>query len=571
MKRKKKKLTPEQLEKRRDAAFRKEIRDSFINAGFVYISTVNKPFVIGRRKVELDYVFIYENILLICEDTCAAKKNKGHIRKKKEAFEEIKSNFSDFYRWLCDNFPEKTPLLEKYREERFLTFFLYCSQNELELSSDEKDIYNDIIFVKPQTLHYFYKISLSIRRSARYEIFRFLGLKSEQIGLSSSESGITKIKAPIIYPKDITGIYNGVRVVSFMMSAEKLLSTCYVMRKDNWEESIWLYQRLIEKDKIKSIRNFLATKGEAFYNNIIVGLPDNVRFTDRTGNSVSISQIGDLENCKLEIPEEMNSICVIDGQHRIYAHYEGPEGDRQEEKISLLRKQLHLLVTGLIFPPQMTPIERAQIQSEIFRDINSNAKAVPPSLILQIEMILDPFSDVGLARRIIERLNKRKVFLNMFELSALEGTKIKVASIVRFALRYLVSTKPSEGKVSLYTCWDGDKEAMKDKKEGALEEYIDFCVNNLDIYFSAVKNNNLSDWNDPGSKIRSVIALNGFIIAYNRQLKVNGLQTFDFYNTKFKGWTMDFSRENFSYTASQYRKFSTQILEEVFGISDPEI
>ena len=46
-----------------------------------------------------------------------------------------------------------------------------------------------------------------------------------------------------------------------MMSAEDLLNTCYVLRKDNWSESIWLYQRLIEKGKIKNIRNFLASKG----------------------------------------------------------------------------------------------------------------------------------------------------------------------------------------------------------------------------------------------------------------------------------------------------------------------
>ena len=60
----------------------------------------------------------------------------------------------------------------------------------------------------------------------------------------------------------------------------------------------------------------------------------------------------------------MNSVCVIDGQHRIYAHYEAPITEKYESQIAPLRKQLHLLVTGLIFPPDMKPVERKQIQSQ---------------------------------------------------------------------------------------------------------------------------------------------------------------------------------------------------------------
>ena len=42
----------------------------------------------------------------------------------------------------------------------------------------------------------------------------------------------------------------------------------------------------------------------------------------------------------------------------------------------------------------------------------------------------------------------------------------------------------------------------------------------------------------------------------------------DFYDRIFNGWTIDFSKDGFKYTSSQYRKFSTQILREVFQISD---
>lgn len=73
---------------------------------------------------------------------------------------------------------------------------------------------------------------------------------------------------------------------------------------------------------------------------------------------------------------------------------------------------------------------------------------------------------------------------------------------------------------------------------------------------------------DTDSKLLSVISINGFIIALTRQLSVNGVNDFAFYDRIFNGWTIDFSKDGFKYTSSQYRKFSTQILREVFQISD---
>lgn len=565
---KRKKLTEEQLAKRRDAAFRRKIRSTFTSAGFLYLNTLNKHQKIGNRVIEIDAIFIYENVMLICEDTGTTTNIKDHIRKKKEAFDTINSNFSEFFNWLCATFPDNEEQLNAYQKERYLVFNLYFSQNELNLDKGERSRFDSIIFVEPAILNYFSRITSCIRLSSRFEIFRFLNIKSEDIGSSKSDAAIKTIKAPIICSEDSVGIYNGVRVVSFMMSADILLNTSYVMRKDNWEDSNWPYQRLIEKEKITKIRRFLAEKGQAFYNNIIVGLPNTVRFVDAAGNYVSIDKIGDLQSCKLLIPEEWNSICVIDGQHRIFAHHIGPENDKLEPKIAYLRNKLHLLVTGLIFPPSMSQIDIAQIQSRIFLEINQNAKSVPADVLLHIEMISNPFSDIGLARRVIESLNKEKIFLNKFELSSIDESKIKVASIIKFVLRYSVTLKPSEGKVSLFSYWDKNKrERLLNKDEDALNEYIEFCTANLRDYFSAVKNRFKTEWNDESSKLLSVISINGFIISYTRQLAVNGLQSFEFFNNAFQQLEINFSKEDFPYTSSQYRKFSDKIISDAFGLN----
>ena len=369
------------------------------------------------------------------------------------------------------------------------------------------------------------------------------------------------------------GLRNGIRVVSFMMSAEKLMRTSYVLRKDSWQESMFLYQRLIEREKIKGIRKFLADKGVAFYNNIIVGLPDSVKFEDDSDDHklLPVNEVADFQHCKLVIPDEMNSICVIDGQHRIFAHHEAPTTDKYEPKISILRHQLHLLVTGLIFPIEMTVSQRMQIQSEIFLDINDNTKKVAANVLTHIEMIKDPFSDVGLARRVIEKLNRSRVFLNRFELSGLDEGKIKVASIIKFALRYLVSISPVEGKTSLYSYWDGDKDAFASKDENMLSDYISFCSEKIELFFSAVRAVFKEAWYDQSSKMQSVTSLNGFIIAFNRQLGKNGIRDFEFYREKLQKLTIHFSKEDFPYTSSRYRSFSTKILEDCFDFSPDEI
>lgn len=569
------KLTEEQRiamqKKRKDAAFKKKIRTTFANAGFSSFATTDKHFSIGHRVVELDYLFIYENIILICEDTCSQKKDKEHIRKKSEAFKEIQANVPALLDWIKTTFPEKAALIDEYRPNRFKVFFVYIPQVELNLTDDEKALFSNLIFWEPETLSYFHKISQCIYHSARYEMFRFLELSNEEIGPSGSGENEAIIKAPIICSEESTGHDNGIRVVSFMMSAETLLRTSYVLRKDNWENSMFLYQRLIEKEKVKGIRKFLAEKGEAFYNNIIVALPDSVKFQIDSKEVVSIDEVGDFQRCKMIIPDEMNSICVIDGQHRIFAHYEASPSEKYEPIISKLRKRLHLLVTGLIFPPEMKEADRKRIQSEIFLDINDNTKKVAPNVLTHIATLKDPFSDIGLARRVIEKLNGERTFLKRFELSSLDEGKIKVSSIIKYALRYLVTIDPAEGKTSLYAFWDGDKEAFLQRDEEALKGYIQFCAKKIDEYFAAVKETYRSQWEDADTKLLSTVAINGFVFAYTRQLAKNGIQNFEFYRNCFQKMDVDFSKDKFLYSSSQYRRFSNEVLTKAFGFTEEEL
>lgn len=552
-----------QKEKR---ALKRKIKATFTGVGFEHIPTNGHEMKVGTRTVEVDAMFVYKNIWLLSEDTVQNNNKTDHILRKNEAAGEIKSNIGEFIEELIKIFPEKEDVLKEYDKDRIKLYFLYTNSSGIEETEDIKTRFSNLTFMQLRTLNYFNSMMKCIKYSTRNEIFRFLGLKSNQIGIQKSTSEDSKITAPIVYSNEMTGLANDIRVVSFMMSAQDLLDTCYVLRKDNWEESIWLYQRLIVKNKIRNIRKFLENSGEAFYNNIIVALPDKIKFEDKNGNYKPINNVSDLgENLKLILPKEINSICVIDGQHRIFAHYESGTDDQQEKKIKKLRKRLHLLVTGLVFPEDMPEEEKRRFQSRLFLEINSNTKKVPASVLLQIRRIQNPIADESIAQSVIEHLNRKSVFKDKFQLSTLGGGTIKTASIVRFALRYLVTAKPEAGKKSLYEYWNGDKKKFDKMEDKAVDNYTEYCSVVLEQYFSAIKEQLQEYWNEE-SKLLSVISINGFIIAFTRQLSVNGVQDRAFYSNIFKDWKIDFSKDEFPYTSSQYRKFSTKILKEAFQI-----
>ena len=92
----KKVLSPQEIEKRKaekkikrkTRQFKNKIKYIFTMSGFKYINSEDHHMKIGFRDIELDAIFLYENIMIICEDTGSGLEHiKDHIRKKQQAFE----------------------------------------------------------------------------------------------------------------------------------------------------------------------------------------------------------------------------------------------------------------------------------------------------------------------------------------------------------------------------------------------------------------------------------------------------------------------------------------------------
>lgn len=538
----------------------------FGNMGFTHLATEGKEAKFGLRTGEIDAVFFFENILLIVEDTTSAKAF-DHAKHKRLLAEQILSSKADFIAWLKTTFPEDSVALGAYSPSRFKLFYLYISRKEMDLDKDELALLEPMIVVSTRALSYFDRLAKTIRRSAKTDLWRFLALDSNDIGATSVGAAAKAIDTTIISPDDSTGFSNGVRLVSFMISADVLLRNAFVLRKDNWGYSTDLYQRLIDAGRIKKIRQYVAAEGSAFLNNIIVGLPPNVTFQTAAGKPIDLADVQDYSAYRMTIPDEFNSLCIIDGQHRVFAHYEGV--DDLEDRVAAVRSKVHLLATGLVFPENMDELERLKLQSEIFLDINSNSKPVPADVLLAIQSLRAPYADVAIARRVLEQLNKKRAFRGMFQMSQMDQAPIKIASIVKFALRYLVDIDSDAGLFEEWLLGDPARAALRTKSSSdLLAEYVEYCATVLDMYFNALKENHLEDWTNPDSKITSTTVINALIIALRRSLPALGLLPFGDYQTRMSAWSINFAKSTFPFASSQYARFSQEILRDVFKLRE---
>lgn len=575
--RKKKKkivMTAEQRKSKRNQEYlSKGIKKLFSDIGFVSFNLTSKEsdFFLPSRQIELDHVFMKDNIIVVCEDTaCSNDELKKHMRSKQDSAEAIKIYKHKFIEELKLRRPEIFSKYANYADARYFIKYLYFSFNPTGVLKTEHDAhFNELIIVEKNIYSYLSKMADTIKLSFLYEFYNFLGLKPKDIGMTRSSDRKETFNAAVIYPDDYSGLSNGVKIVSFMASAEFLLRNGYVLRKDSWSKSDGLmYQRLLEKNKVNDLRQFIAKNKEAFFNNVIIGLPEGTKLEKSDGSYINIMNYvpNQFEVVKINIPDMFNTLCIIDGQHRIFAHYQS--NDSFEPTMSELRNKLHILVTGIIFPPNLNEYEKRAFESKIFLDINRNAKKVPAEIINYIESVKDPFLDTSIARSVLLQMNENGVFHNMFEFSSVQPGTIKVASIIKYGLNQLVRLSPDD-KTSLYYYFnDANKDDLLNKDLIVLDRYVKFCSDALRSYFSAIREVFNPQWSKE-TKMLSVVSINGFILAFKDSLNHFGVQDRDFYLEVFRLDTIDFSKENFIYTSSGYNKFSEDIYRRFFQPLEP--
>ncbi|MBD2753534.1 DGQHR domain-containing protein [Spirosoma validum] len=557
-----KKTTKEIIQARRQRSLNNKVNKIFQNMGFQYLHTDGIHETFGGQKGELDNVFLYENIILMVEQTVSD--DNDHLKKKDYFFRKIISDFPNFIIWLKNRFGKEFNKFDEYSDKQYKFFYIYIPDNVI--SQEKKENFSKITFIDKNSLEYFSNVSNAIKHTARFELFKFLKLNISDIGNPVSSLPLEKIETAVIMPETASGFPDGVQVLTFIMSAKVLMECAYVLRKDSWDSSIGLYQRLLDKKKLENIRKFLSEHKRTFIDSIIVTLPFDTSFSalnleTKKEDQIDIFSAIGFSNISMTIPYKINTIGIIDGQHRIYSHYEGT--DSLEASINTLRKKRHLFVTGLLFDKtKFTEYSKRKLESEIFLQINNEQKTVNRQLLQYIKSLTDPYSSVGIANNVIKYLNQNKPFSGLFSDSALVKGGIKTPTILQFGLQSLVALDESEDNFTLYKFWilsGGDKVT----DDGTLSEYVIYCGKKLSDYFCALKDKYKHDWK-PRNKnegILSATTIVAFLRAYKISLESqNGPKDFEFYNNRFKNLDVDFSK----YVSSHWNSLALEIVELCF-------
>jgi DGQHR domain-containing protein len=419
------------------------------------------------------------------------------------------------------------------------------------------------VYIDYPAARYFGAVTDAIRKSSRFEFLNFLKINSSDIAKNGKidVSEPSKSYTGSLLPEGHSHFDKGYKIVTFYADPDALLKTSYVLRRDGWNDSINLYQRMISKGKIESIRAYLKKQKRVFINNIIVTLPPEVKPLNDAGDTVSASNLTQTAPVTITLPDQPNSIGIVDGQHRVFAYHETANDD---EQIAQLRLQQNLLVTGIIFPKHLSIPDRQKFEARLFLEINSTQTNAKSQLKQAIGIVLEPFATDSIAARVLGQLARKGPLSGLVEQYFFDTDKLKTSSIVSYGLRPLVKTS---GTDSLFAIWNNQNklDVANGSNDDALSDYVDFCVDKINILLSSVKSNlEPHRWTNnkkTACRILTTTYINSFLITLRLLLERNYVVSFEELQKSFIGIN-DF---NFTaYHSSQYNRMAEKILETHF-------
>ena len=512
---------------------------------------------------DFDDAFIYENLIVLCEYTLSNEANVGpHFQKKAHIYGKICDDPKQFLEFYRGRFPKlNESISSKYHKDQLTLRIVYFSEHEVKPT--HSSFAPRVATAGRGVIQYFRSLTNTVERSARHEFFSFLDISSSDVGDEGKidKGGAEEPHPGSLLPEVHSEFPEGYKVISFYVTPSALLKRAYVLRRDGWRDPEGLYQRMIDKKKISSIRSHLKEKRRVFVNNIVVTLPSDTRLDDSSGRDTNPAAIDKAALVDVKLRDRPNSVGIIDGQHRIFAYYEGVDDDTD---IANFRDRQNILATGIVYPEDTPDAERKRFEAELFLEINSNQNSAKSDLKQAISVIVRPFSEDSIGKRVVERLSNKGPLAGLLQTNYFETRVLKTSSMVSFALARVVRI---EGDESLFQYIDPDlaQKISTNKNYEALKEYIDFCSGELRKFLAAAKENLGSDkWSiktKNGDGILTVTAVNALIILFRRVAMRDGLSSFDVYKKNLSGLSsFDFSQ----YHSSQYTRMADAILKDIY-------
>ncbi|NSL92943.1 DGQHR domain-containing protein [Acetobacter syzygii] len=516
------------------------IKDVFIGAGFSYISSDNKHITVSEQTGEIDHIFMWKNVIILCEET-TGRDISHHFPKKVMYHNLISNNKIDFFKQyeIQDNSIMQA-IADHYEYEDLEVRHLYYSE-EKEVPRGTARNGAALEVMTKKDAKYFESLTKIIGLSAKYELLKFLKISLANVGDARlSGKGVASHFLPAFaLSAKRTNYPDNFILVSLYVDPQTLLSRACVLRRDGWEDPELSYQRFIDKKKLEEMRKYLAGDGKVFINNLIVTFPCNVILKDSNGNILKRENVEGNNKVEVELKDEIATIGIIDGQHRIFAYYEGE--DDYEKQIKRLRTRQSLLVTGIIFPEGYTELERIKFEAGLFLSINSNQKQVDTSLQQDLGVIIHPEQPLSIARVIVQKLFKSGSLHNIFQTSPLiSDNQVATGSLAPYVVEPIIKVGGD-----LYNLWNDSSD--KDlNNEDHRNEYIEYCYEGINNFLNMVREVVTSKWKpEKAGGILNATTIGGFIHLYGLSLKgditinkktLSVLVSFDFKKYRSSRW-----------------------------------
>jgi DNA sulfur modification protein DndB len=340
--------------KKNGDGFEDEVWSIFYKMGFKYMNKSNAFAVLYSQEnglsKQIDVIAIDDEVCLLVE--CKESSNYGTKRNFQMDINEVPA----FYDKVCQ------VLREKYPRVKFK--YIFATKNIFVGDQDKSRMKeNNIIHFDYSTVLYYKALVNHLGSAAKYQLLGqiFAGQKISNL----------EMKIPAIRGKMGTHTY-----YSFVIQPEQLLKVSYILHKTNanndYEDLLPSYQRLIKKERLNSVRDFINNKKGFFPNSLVISI-DSKRdlvfdLAPSNFNQDKLMKVG-----VLHLPQIYQSAYIIDGQHRLYGYSDSMYSSDNSIPVVAFEN-----------------LDKTE-QLKLFMEINLNQKAVPKALrnILEIDVYYD--------------------------------------------------------------------------------------------------------------------------------------------------------------------------------------
>jgi DNA sulfur modification protein DndB len=333
-----------------------------------------------------------------------------------------------------------------------------------------------------QELDYYQALVDTIGEVAKYEMLAYFNLPTN-IKIPFHPVLAIKFKQP--------HSTSSIELFSFTITPHELLQSCVVYRKAQGNADA--YQRMLKKDRLKNIREFVSGSNALLPTNIVVHLSEEIDWNpivmpskSSEGKPISLTDSLSCEMGVLTIPLKYASMEIIDGQHRLFGFSEADAATKEKFNLVVLG------IKGL----------EGELRRDTFVAINDKSRRMDANLVAYLKYTPDESlcqkNNELMAIRLAVELNTRynSPLRNKIRLVDKGKEKITLKGISGYDLKGLISSN-----MLLRKYYPNNTDELYEV---------------LRLYSNLIKSTFSDEWKDPE---KYIIATNRGVSAFLKLLK----------------------------------------------------